>query len=83
MQHAKNTKTNDAVTNRQVQRFLQKPDVPNPWKSKLKNFKDIIDMPIFLQDKLFAYFISQQIIYAPLHLSTVRAKHFCFGSSDV
>ena len=63
MQHAKNTKTNDAVTNRQVQRFLQKADVPNPWKSKLKNFKDIIDMPIFLQDKLFAYFISQQTPY--------------------
>ena len=36
MQHAENTKNNDAVTKRQVQRFLQKADVPNAWKSKSK-----------------------------------------------
>ena len=61
MQHAKNTKANDAVTKLQLQRFLPKADVPNPWKSKLKNFKHILDMPIYLQDKLFADFISQHV----------------------
>ena len=61
MEHAENTKKNDAVTKRQVHRFLQKADVPNAWKSKLKNFKDIIDMPIVLQDKFFADFITQHL----------------------
>ena len=37
MDQAKTTKINDAVTNRQFNRFLSKANLPSHWKGKVKN----------------------------------------------
>ena len=37
MDQAKTTKINDAVTNRQFNRFLSKANLPSRWKGKVKN----------------------------------------------
>ena len=57
MMHAKTTNNNDAVTKRQFERFLPTAELPPNWKSKVHNLRDVLNMPIFLQDKLFADWI--------------------------
>ena len=54
MEHAKNTKLNDAVTKRQFERFLPNAELPPRWKGKVKTLNDVIILPIIIQDKLFA-----------------------------
>ena len=41
MQHANSTKANDAVTNRQLERFLSTAKLPNLWEGNVKTLKDI------------------------------------------
>ena len=63
MQHAENTKNNDAVTKRQVQRFSQKADVPNAWKSKSKlklQIKHQIDKKQYTQKRKLLGDVSNQ-----------------------
>ena len=54
MEHAKSTKADDAVTNRQFQRFLSTAKLPTQWEGKVKTLKDVILMPLIYQDLLFA-----------------------------
>ena len=51
MQHSETTKKNDAVTKCQFERFLPNADLLALWKFKVKNFRDILDMPFFLQPR--------------------------------
>ena len=61
MDQAKTTKINDAVTNRQFNRFLSKANLPSRWKGKVKVLQDVLQMPIIFQDKLFSDWISQYL----------------------
>ena len=50
MDHAVNTKINDAVTNRQFTRFLVNAQIPPRWKSKVNVLEDVLQMPVIYQD---------------------------------
>ena len=57
MQHSETTKKNDAVTKCQFERFLPNADLLALWKFKVKNFRDILDMPFFCSQDLISKFI--------------------------
>ena len=62
MERAQTTKKNDAVTLRQFNRFLKTSNISSHYKDLVKQFKDVVQqMPIILQDILFAEWISQYL----------------------
>ena len=62
MERAQTTKKNDAVTLRQFNLFLKTANLPSQFKGTVKQFKDVVQqMPIILQDLLFAEWISQHL----------------------
>ena len=61
MEHSATTKVNDAVTERQFNRFLANAKLPSRWEGKVKVLEDVLEMPIIFQDKLFASWISQYL----------------------
>ena len=62
MERAQTTKKNDAVTLRQFNRFLKTANISSQYKGLVKQFKDVVQqMPIILQDILFAGWISQYL----------------------
>ena len=54
MDHAPTNKKNDSVTNRQFNRFLATAHLPSNWKGRVKVLADVLEMPLILQDLLFA-----------------------------
>ena len=62
MERAQTTKKNDAVTLRQFNLFLKTANLPSQFKGTVKQFKDVVQqMPIILQDLLFAEWISKHL----------------------
>ena len=61
MERSATTKKNDAVTERQFNRFVTTAKLPSQWEGKVKVFKDVLEMPIIHQDKLFSDWISQYL----------------------
>ena len=62
MERAQTTRKNDGVTLRQFNRFLKTAALPSQFKGLVKEFKDVVQqMPIILQDILFAEWISQHL----------------------
>ena len=55
MERSRTTRKNDAVTLRQFNRFLITANIPSQFKGIVKELKDVLVMPIILQDLLFAY----------------------------
>ena len=54
MDYAPITKKNDAVTNRQFNRFLATAHLPSNWKGRVKVLADVLEMPLIKQELLFA-----------------------------
>ena len=50
MDHSVNTNINDAVTNRQLTRFVVNVQIPPRWKSKVNVLEDVLQMPVIYQD---------------------------------
>ena len=61
MQRAKTTIVNDAVTSRNFDRFLQNAKLPPRWEGSVEKSEDVLKMPVIIQDKLFADWISQYL----------------------
>ena len=61
MEQSATTKLNDAVTERQFNRYLPKAKLPPRWVGKVKVLEDVLQMPIIFQDQLFSSWISQYL----------------------
>ena len=61
MEQSVTTKLNDAVTERQINRYLANAKLPQRWQGKVKVLEDVLQMPIIFQDQLFSAWISQYL----------------------
>ena len=80
MQQSATTKLNDAVTERQFNRFLTNAKLPPQWVGEVKVLEDVLKIPIILQDKLFSCWISQYLKNGHIyeiggHIYNIYARH--------
>ena len=49
MRHAQSTKANDAVTQRQLQRYFSSANLHIRWKGKVNTLRDVVQPPVIIQ----------------------------------